>query len=363
MSRLFDGLELPASADFHVHLRQGTMMETVTPTIASGGVDTVYVMPNLIPPIDTVDKALTYKQKLQSLAPDVYFLMSLYLCNAITPDVIREAARAGIRGVKSYPAGVTTNSASGVVDYESFYPVFAAMEEHGLILNLHGESPPAPDITVLNAEETFLPTLTDLHRRFPKLQIILEHCTTAKAVEAVKACGANVAGTITAHHLSLIVDDWAGDPINFCKPVAKLPADRVALLRAAVSRSPKFFLGTDSAPHPLRSKKGGVGNECGKCAAGVFTQPYATQIVLEALDEAVAKGLLSKDDVGEEVLRGFLGEAGRKFYGVEASKRKIKVTAGKETVVERLSLNEAGKEVDVVVPFRRGTSVYSLAWL
>lgn len=319
--------------------------------------------PNLIPPIDTVEKALTYKKQLQALAPDVNYLMSLYLCNAITPEVIRDAARAGIRGVKSYPAGVTTNSASGVVDYESFYPVFAAMEEEGLILNLHGESPPAPDITVLNAEESFLPTLANLHQRFPKLQIILEHCTTAKAVEAVNACGANVVGTITAHHLSLIVDDWAGDPINFCKPVAKLPADRIALLKAATGGSDKFFLGTDSAPHPLRSKKGGMGNECGKCAAGVFTQPYATQIVLEALEEAVEKGILRQDDVRENVLRGFLGEVGRKFYGVEASKRKIKIQAGEEKVLERLSVKEEGNEADLVVPFRRGLPVYSLHWL
>lgn len=289
--------------------------------------------------------------------------MSLYLCTAITPAVIRDAARAGIRGVKSYPAGVTTNSASGVVDYESFYPVFAAMEEEGLVLNLHGEAPPAPDITVLNAEESFLPTLADLHRRFPKLQIILEHCTTAQAVAAVRACGPNVVGTITAHHLSLIVDDWAGDPINFCKPVAKLPADRIALLKAATSGGGKFFLGTDSAPHPLRSKKGGVGNECGKCAAGVFTQPYATQIVLEALEEAVQKGILGKDDVKKEALRNFLGEAGRNFYGVKPSERRFRITAGEETVLERLSVTENDKEVDVVVPFRRGLPVYSLQWL
>ena len=232
-----------------------------------------------------------------------------------------------------------------------------------MLLNLHGESPPAPDITVLNAEESFLPTLATLHNKFPNLQIILEHCTTAKATDTVRACGEKVVGTITAHHLSLIVDDWAGDPINFCKPVAKLPADRVALLKAATSGDGKFFLGTDSAPHPLRSKKGGMGNDCGKCAAGVFTQPYATQIVLEALEEGVEKGILDREDVREEVLRGFLGETGRKFYGVEESKRKIKITAGEETVVERLSVMESGKEADVVVPFRRGLPVYSLQWL
>jgi dihydroorotase len=322
---------------------------------------TLNAQPNLIPPVDTVEKALSYRSALQALAPRVKFLMSL--CTAITPDIIHKAARAGIHGVKSYPAGVTTNSASGVVNYESFYPVFAAMEEEGMILNLHGESPPAPDITVLNAEESFLPTLATLHSKFPKLRIILEHCTTAKAVEAVRACGDKVVGTITAHHLSLIVDDWAGDPINFCKPVAKLPADRVALLKAATSGDGKFFLGTDSAPHPLRSKKGGMGNDCGKCAAGVFTQPYATQIVLEALEEAVGKGILGKEAVREEVLRGFLGETGRNFYGVDKSGRRIKITAGEETVVERLSVMESGNEADVVVPFRRGLPVYSLQWL
>jgi dihydroorotase len=319
--------------------------------------------PNLIPPIDTVAKALDYKSQLQALAPNVNFLMSLYLCTAITPEVIHEAARAGIRGVKSYPAGVTTNSASGVVDYESFYPVFAAMEQEGILLNLHGESPPAPNITVLNAEESFLPTLKTLHEKFPKLQIILEHCTTAKAVEMVRSCGENVVGTITAHHLSLIVDDWAGDPINFCKPVAKLPSDRVALLKAATSGDGKFFLGTDSAPHPLKIKKGGMGMDCGKCAAGVFTQPYATQIVLEAFEEAVEKAILKNENVSEGTVKGFLGETGRKFYGVKASERKIRITAGEETVVERLSVTENGSEVDVVVPFRRGLPVYSLQWL
>jgi dihydroorotase len=131
----FDGLELPASADFHVHLRDGEMMEAVTPTIRPGGVDTVYVMPNLVPPITTVEQALSYKERLRNLAPDVTFLMSLYLHPSMTPSTVKEAKAAGIRGIKSYPAGVTTNSASGVVDYAQFYPIFAAMEEHDLILN------------------------------------------------------------------------------------------------------------------------------------------------------------------------------------------------------------------------------------
>jgi dihydroorotase len=124
--------------------------------------------PNLIPPITTVEAALSYKSRLEALAPLVTFLVSLYLHPSITPSTIKAAKAAGITGVKSYPAGVTTNSAARVVDYEPFYPVFAAMEAEDLLLNLHGESPPGEDITVLNAEERFLPTLLDLHRRFPK---------------------------------------------------------------------------------------------------------------------------------------------------------------------------------------------------
>jgi len=322
--------------------------------------------PNLVPPITTVERALDYKKQLEQFAPDVTFLMSLYLHPSITPDVIRGAKAAGIRGVKSYPAGVTTNSASGVVDYAQFYPVFRAMEEEDLILNLHGEAPPSDGITVLNAEEAFLPTLFDLHRRFPRLRIILEHCTTAAAVQAVKSCGPNVAGTITAHHLFLIVDDWAGDPIHFCKPVAKLPSDKVALLRASSSGDPKFFLGTDSAPHPLRAKKGGKGSEVGKCAAGVFTQPYATQLVLEAWEEAVEKKIIEKEQLTMDVVKGFLGTFGRRFYGVPPSEKTIKVVSGQETIMASLPLPSAEKnngEQDVVVPLKRNAPVYSLKWL
>lgn len=355
----FDGLELPASADFHVHLRDGDMMDAVTTTIRRGGVDMVYVMPNLVPPITTVEQALSYKSRLEVLAPDVTFLMSLYLHPSMTPSTIKEAKAAGVRGIKSYPAGVTTNSASGVVDYAQFYPIFAAMQEQGLVLNLHGESPPGGDITVLNAEEAFLPTLFDLHRRFPKLRIILEHCTTAAAIEAVKSCGPTVAGTISAHHLFLIIDDWANDPFNYCKPVAKLPTDRLALVRTAASGNPKFFLGTDSAPHALSSKRGGS-DGLGKCAAGVFTQPYATQLVLEAFENGMEREVLQPKDLGRDVLRGFLGEFGRRFYGEPASKEQIRIKAGQERVMQALSF---GKGEQMIVPFRRKEPVYSLEWI
>ena len=354
---LFNDLILPVSADFHVHLRDGDMMNAVVPTIRQGGVDTVFVMPNLVPPITTVKQALDYRTRLQDLAPDVTFLMSLYLHPSITPETVHEAKAAGIAGIKSYPAGVTTNSASGVIDYEHFYPVFQAMEEVDLVLNLHGEVPSSNDITILNAEEAFLPTLLDLHRRFPKLRIVLEHCTTAAAIKAVQSCGPNVVGTITAHHLWMTIDDWANDPFNYCKPVAKLPSDRLELLRSALLRD-KFFLGTDSAPHPLKAKRGG---ETGldKCAAGVFTQPYATQLVLEAFERALGKGLVDRADLSEANIRAFLGGRGRTFYEQSASLKMIRVRRKNERIVNALNVQDG----NVVVPFRRNELIYSLEWI
>ncbi|GAM82228.1 hypothetical protein ANO11243_002070 [Dothideomycetidae sp. 11243] len=351
-----DGRVIPAPADFHVHLRDGPMMELVTPTVRTGGVDTVFVMPNLVPPITTVAHALDYKRRLESVEPNVTFLMSLYLHPDITRDTVKEAKAAGITGIKSYPAGVTTNSASGVVSYEQFYPVFEEMQAQDMVLNLHGEVPSTsrPDITVLNAEESFLPTLKDLHRRFPKLRIILEHCTTAAAIRAVKECGPTVAATITAHHLSLVVDDWAGDPHCFCKPVAKLPSDRSALLHAAVSGDSKFFFGSDSAPHPVAAKR------ADKVSAGVFTQPNVVGVVLDALDSAVQKGYL--EEVKTENVVGFLCEYGRRFYGDVARSRgeKVRLTKGGVSIKDSY-VSEDGKVE--VVPFRRGQQTWGVEWV
>ncbi|KAB2576702.1 putative dihydroorotase [Lasiodiplodia theobromae] len=354
----FDGLELPAAADMHVHLRDGAMMETVTPTIRQGGVNTVYVMPNLVPPLTTVDATLAYRARLQAIEPNVTFLSSLYLHPDITPETIVAAKKAGVTGVKSYPAGVTTNSSAGVVDYASFYPVFAEMERQDMVLNLHGELPPsasaAGDITVLNAEERFLPTLRELHAKFPKLRIILEHCTSAAAIAAVESCGDTVAATITAHHLYLTVDDVVGNAFHFCKPVAKLPADRHALLRAAAQGGPKFFFGTDSAPHPITAKSGPG------AAAGVFTQPYAVQLVLDAFEAAVTKGWLKEEEVTKENLEGFLSGYGRAFYkvGDERGERIVLKRQG-EKVVDVVKHKEGEVEV---VPFRKGQNTWSVAW-
>jgi dihydroorotase len=230
------------------------------------------------------------------------------------------------------------------------------MQRQNMVLNLHGEAPPSAtsDVTVLNAEETFLPTLLELHKRFPKLRIILEHCTTAAAIEAVKSCGPTVAATITAHHLCLTVDDWAGDPHCFCKPVAKLPSDRRALLKTAVSGNPKFFLGTDSAPHPAISKRGD------KVAAGVFTQPHAVGFVIDALQMGVEKEVLTEDDVTPEKLKNFLSEFGRSFYQLSDDKKETIVLRKPTESVEEI-LRTADSAIEVV-PFRRGKLTWGVEW-
>lgn len=310
----------------------------------------------MVPPVTTVRHALEYQRRLQELEPNVTFLMSLYLHSSITPEVIRKAKYAGITGVKSYPHGVTTHSDQGVMSYEEFYPVFEEMEREDMVLNLHGELPPSAgeDITVLSAEEAFLPTFLDLHRRFPKLRIILEHCTSAAAIAAVKTCGPTVAATITAHHLFMIVDDWAGDPHCFCKPVAKLPSDRRALLKAAGSGDSRFFLGTDSAPHPASSKR------ADKSAAGVFTQPHAVGLVIDAFEQAIGTGVLTVEDVTKEKLEGFLCSNGRAFYGVKDDRNeKIVLRKSGATIDEVLRSKDGSVEV---VPFKRGKMTWGVEW-
>lgn len=193
--------------------------------------------------------ALAYQRDLQAIDPSVEYMMTLYLSPELTPDEIRKAAKAGIAGVKSYPRGVTTNSEGGIESYDVYYPIFEAMQEVDMVLNLHGEVPSDAatvssalallqfilsmisfkNICVINAEPAFLPHLRSLHAKFPRLRIVLEHATTRAAVECVKSLGDTVACTITAHHLALTVDDWAGQGWNFCKPVAKFPDDRQAL--------------------------------------------------------------------------------------------------------------------------------------
>ncbi|KAG9088097.1 hypothetical protein FS749_002418 [Ceratobasidium sp. UAMH 11750] len=182
-----DILQVSAPADFHVHLRQGSMSALVTPHVALGGFKLAYVMPNTKPPITNTEQALAYKKELEAIDPQTEYMMTLYLSPELTPDEIRKAKAAGISGVKSYPRGVTTNSDSGIESYEVYYPVFDAMQEVDMVLNLHGEIPSEArtNTCVLNAEPQFLPHLRSLHAAFPRLRIVLEHATTRAAVECL----------------------------------------------------------------------------------------------------------------------------------------------------------------------------------
>ncbi|KAF9780285.1 Dihydroorotase [Thelephora terrestris] len=297
-------ITVKAPADFHVHLRQGGFSKLLAPHVRKGGFTLAYVMPNLKPPVTTTEQALAYKAELQKIEPNVEYLMTLYLSPDLTPDEVRKAKKAGIVGVKSYPRGVTTNSDGGIESYEVYYPTFEAMEQEDLVLNLHGEIPSdaGTNVCVLNAEPAFLPHLRKIHERFPKLRIVLEHATTRAAVEAVKACGPTVACTITAHHIALTVDDWAGQAWNFCKPVAKYPDDRQALREIIKSGHPRFFLGSDSAPHPAHTKS--TATPAQSCAAGVYTSPILLPLVAHLLESF---GALDR-------LEGFVSTFGRSFY-------------------------------------------------
>lgn len=350
-------LDLGVTADMHIHLREGKMMDLTAPTIRQGGVSVVYVMPNLVPPVTTLDRVKEYKKSIQANAPHTTLLMSLYLCKDLTPELIHEAAKEkAIHGVKCYPAGVTTNSSAGVDpnDFTPFYPIFKALEEEDLVLNLHGEKPPkeGEDVHVLNAEPLFLPALEKLALDFPKLKIILEHCTTKAAVDTVRGIhkknpNARVAATITAHHLSLTIDSWAGNPVNFCKPVAKLPLDMRALVEAATSGEPYFFFGSDSAPHPIEAKARHVG-----VCAGVYTQSHAIAYVAEVF---AAAGKLTK-------LANFVSKHGLEFYGIKELDLVSKdhaVLVERENVVPEIVGNDSVK----VVPFKAGEKLsYAVEW-
>lgn len=327
-------LTMPVADDFHVHLRQEAMMRLVTPLVRVGGVGRCVVMPNTVPPVCSPADALRYRDALRELAPDVEFLMTLYLQPGLTPDLIREAGRAGVFGVKYYPRGVTTNSNRGVEGFAQHDPVFAAMEADGLALLLHGEmlSSAERDICILNAEQRFLPEVDRLHRCFPALRIVLEHVTTAEAVACVKSLGETVAATITAHHLDLTADDWAGRNHNFCKPVAKYPHDREALRAVVREGHPRFFLGSDSAPHPRQAKEAACG------CAGVFTAPLLLPYLADCFERI---GALDR-------LPDFCCRFGREFHGLQP-------LAG-EITLERVPQTVPVAYGDVI-PFRAGDSL------
>ncbi|MBZ0067306.1 MAG: dihydroorotase [Thiobacillus sp.] len=298
-----DTLTLTRPDDWHIHFRDGAAMQSVLPDTARI-FGRAIAMPNLRPPVVTVADAAAYRDRLLAAAAGNAFepLMTLYLTDNTPPDEIRRARESGwVHAVKYYPAGATTNSDSGVTDLVKAYPAIAAMEEVGMPLLLHGEVVDS-DIDVFDREAVFIERhLTRLLRDFPRLKIVLEHITTRQAAEFVAAAPANVAATITVHHLLYNRNAMFRGGIRphlYCLPILKREPHRLALVAAATSGSPKFFLGTDSAPHAVGAKE----TSCG--CAGIYSAHAAIELYAEVFDEA---GALDK-------LEGFASFYGADFY-------------------------------------------------
>ena len=297
--------------DFHVHLREREMLQLVAPLTAKHFARAL-VMPNLWQPVVTGFDVSRYRDAIQKAADNPSFtpLMTIKLLDGLTPETILTARAAGAIAAKLYPRGVTTNSDDGVSDPLALGTVYETMEACGMVLCLHGET---PGVFCMEREAAFLDTLGEIVVRHPKLKIVLEHVTTAQAVSFVMLAPENVAATITVHHLVLTLDDVVGEkikPHHFCKPIAKTPHDLRILRRAATSGSPKFFLGTDSAPHSLAHK------ECSAGCAGVFTAPVALPVLAEVFEQEEA---LDK-------LEAFTSEFGARFYGLPLNDGTIWIT-------------------------------------
>ncbi|QNP47700.1 dihydroorotase [Diaphorobacter aerolatus] len=282
-----DTLTITRPDDWHLHVRDGEPLRTVVPhTAAQFG--RALIMPNLRPPVTTAEQALAYKQRiLAAVPPGVQFepLMSLYLTDNLAPGEIPRAKEAGVVALKLYPAGATTNSDAGVTDLRKTYRTLEAMQKAGILLLVHGEVT-SSDIDLFDREAVFIDQqLIPLRRDFPELKIVFEHITTKDAAEYVKSADRFTAATITAHHLLYnrnAIFTGGIRPHYYCLPVLKRETHRLALVEAATSGSEKFFLGTDSAPHPAHLKEHATG------CAGCYTAHAAIEMYAEAFDNAGA---------------------------------------------------------------------------
>ena len=292
--------------DWHLHLRDGAEMAAVIPDTVRRFARAI-VMPNLKPPVTTTAQAEAYRARILALLPaGAAFepLMTLYLTDNTPPEEVRRAKASGfVHAVKLYPAGATTNSDSGVTDVRKNMATLETMAEIGLPLLIHGEVTDA-DVDVFDREKVFIErTLIPLVQRLPQLKVVVEHITTANAAKFVMAASDNVAATITAHHLLMnrnTLFQGGVRPHHYCLPVLKREEHRVALVKAATSGSPKFFLGTDSAPHPKHLKE----HACG--CAGMYTAHAGIELYAEAFD---AVGAIDR-------LEGFASFHGADFYGL-----------------------------------------------
>ena len=322
--------------DWHVHLRDGEMLKAMAPYTARQFARAI-VMPNLVPPITSVEAANAYRDRIAAAAgPGFTPLMTCYLTDETSPEEIARGfeLRAWI-AAKLYPAGATTNSASGVTDVRNIYPVLKRMQAIGMVLCVHGEVTD-PDVDVFDREAVFIErVLEPLTRDFPALKIVLEHITTIQAVEFVKAMGPNVAATVTPQHLLLNRNAiFAGGlrPHVYCLPVAKREEQRLAVRKAATSGSAKFFLGTDSAPHTREAKE----SACG--CAGIFNAPFALESYAGVFEEEHA---LDK-------FEAFASVSGPNFYGLPLNDATVSL--------EKAEV-EVPAEIAGVVPFHAGETL------
>jgi len=299
-----DSLKLTRPDDWHLHLRDGPMLQTVVGHSAHQ-FGRAMVMPNLVPPAINCRQLLDYRQRILTALPaDNRFdpIMALYLTDQLNEaEIIEAAGNPHIGAVKLYPAGATTNSDSGISDLQAIYPILELMEKHDLPLLVHGEVTD-PDVDIFDREAVFIDRhLTPIIEKFSALRVVLEHITTAEGIKFVEQAREGVAGTLTAHHLLLNRNHLLVGgihPHHYCLPVLKRESHRQALVKAAISGNPRFFAGTDSAPHPKTDKE----SACG--CAGIYTAPIAVELYAEVFDTA---GALNR-------LEGFLSHYGADFY-------------------------------------------------
>ena len=305
--------------DMHLHLRDGEMLRTVAPWSAkyfSGAL----IMPNLVPPVTDAEMLRGYRQRIKKAVGDEPFepYMTLFFKESYDREFLRTIRRE-LTAIKLYPAGITTNSEGGVsgFDLEKLAPTLEAMTELDIPLCIHGES----NGFVMDREKEFIPIYEELAIAFPELTIVMEHITTAESVKALERHD-NLFATITLHHLLITLDDVAGgmlQPHLFCKPIAKRPEDREALLEAALNAHPKVMFGSDSAPHPRHAK------EAPGCAAGVFTAPIA----LPALAELFARHNRLEN------LQHFVSTNARRIYEIDPPKKKVRLIDSPMKVPEK----------------------------
>jgi dihydroorotase len=327
--------------DWHAHFRDGDAMASVVGATARQFARAI-AMPNLKPPVTTTEQARAYRERIIKAVGGGKFepLMTLYLTDNTSPAEIESAAASGfVKAVKYYPAGATTNSDSGVTDLRKCDAVFEAMAAAGMPLLVHGEVTDA-DVDLFDREAVFVErSLAPLVQRFPELKIVVEHMTTAEAVAFVERAPQNVAATITAHHLLMNRNAiFAGgiNPHHYCLPVLKREPHRRALVKAATSDNPKFFLGTDSAPHSRASKESCCGS------AGMYTAHAALELYAEAFEAA---GALDK-------LEGFASHFGADFYGLPRNTGTVTLEKSEWTVPDNYSFG-----ADTVVPLRAGQKI------